>query len=318
MFKRARSSYGLQILKKRALRIAAAGLAVALVAGGVVLFLPGFIKNSRGDRTELLQFWSGGDYAAAYDLSRRSLESKPLDAVILTIHGFSAYQLATTQLNSQDTLSYIDQSIWSLRKALMIRSVKKDPRVLYVLGKAYYHKGPSYADLAVRYLELAKEEGSTAADLAEYLGLSYAAKHDYRGSVAAFSLALEPATANVAATDQAFDLLLLAMARSYIALNENESARPYLIRCADESKDAIVIAQARLLLGSILAQSGDLAGAEAEYTRVTQLDGQNAEAHFQLGELYDKNGDTVKARAEWRKTIRIDPTHGPARSRLSM
>jgi Flp pilus assembly protein TadD len=317
MFKKPRSSYGVQILKKRALRTAAVGLALALTVGGLVRFLPDFMNHSQGDRTELLRLWSGGDYPAAYALSRGQLETKPLDAVMLTIHGFSAYQLATTQLSAQDRLAYIDQSIWSLRKALLIRSVQKDPRALYVLGKAYYHKGPSYADLAVRYLEASRKDGFSAADLAEYLGLSYAAKHDFRRSVAAFSLALEPG-ATEGAAEQSLDLLLLAMARSYIALNEHDSARPYLIRCAEESRDSIVVAQARLLLGSILAQSGDLAGAEAEYFRVTQLDGQNAEAHFQLGELYDKTGDTVKARSEWRKTIRIDPTHGPARSRLSM
>jgi len=165
---------------------------------------------------------------------------------------------------------------------------------------------------------MANEASFKTADLAEYLGLSYAALRDYRRSVAAFTQALQPAAIDGAETEQIADLLLLSIARSYVALGDSDSARPYLTRCVDESKDSLVIAQARLLLGSIMAQAGDLAGAELQYTTVIELDAQNAEAHFQLGELYHNAGDTVKARAEWRKTIRIDPTHGLAHSRLSM
>jgi tetratricopeptide (TPR) repeat protein len=178
------------------------------------------------------------------------------------------------------------------------------------LGKAYYYKGQGYADLAVEYLEKAWAANFKANDIPEYLGLAYATLGDYRSSVAAFSLALtgdwEPS-----------DVLLLAIARSYLAMDEMEAARAYLVRCLQVSRDSNIIIVARLLLGNTLFKIGDLAGAEIEFLIVIEESGENAEAYFQLGELYALGGDTTRARAEWRRALRLDPTHGPARSRLN-
>jgi tetratricopeptide (TPR) repeat protein len=204
----------------------------------------------------------------------------------------------------------VDDSIWSLRKALLSRDSSQDGRIFYVLGKAYYYKGQGYADLAVNYLEKAWDANFRARDIPEYLGLAYAALGDYRSSVSAFSLSL---TGEI----EPSDILLLAIARSYLAMEELEAARAYLVRCLQVSRDSNTIVVARLLLGNTLAKTGDLEGAEAEYLRVLEESGENAEAYFQLGELYALRGDTTRARAEWRRALRLDPTHGPARSRLN-
>ena len=260
------------------------------------------------ERRELQTLFETGAFERAFAQSREMLVQRPLDFFLLTINGFSAYQVAIAQINRHDTLSYINDGIWSLRKAMLLREGASDGRVFYVLGKAYYHKGPAYASLAVRYLGKALTAGFSAPDIPEYLGLAYASLGDFRGSVAAFSLA----------EGEASDMLLLSIARSYFMLDELEPAKDYLFRCLEISRDSRTRTAARLLLGYILFQTGDISGAEAEYLRIIEEDGENAEVSYQLGVLYAYVGDTTRARAEWRRAHRIDPAHASARNRLGL
>ncbi|MDR0495986.1 MAG: tetratricopeptide repeat protein, partial [Treponema sp.] len=247
-------------------------------------------EYSAGGRRQLRELFESGSFEAAYYQSAQLLTEKPLDSYLLTIHGFSAYQLAIAQINNFDTLSYVDDCIWSLRKAMLLGENSRDGRILYVLGKAYYYKGPGYADLAVDYLEKTRAVYYRAADIPEYLGLAYALIKDYRSSVAAFTLALT-------ADKEPSDVLLLSIAQSYLALEEMEPAHAYLVRTLEVSRDSKTIAAGRLLLGNTLAKSGDIAGAEAEFLKVLEENSENADAHYQLGELYAMGGDTTRARA---------------------
>jgi tetratricopeptide (TPR) repeat protein len=311
--KNSRSEYGARFHRKQIIRTVAIVVIGVVLVCGIVFFFTGWRSRLGDEKKELLQYWEEGDYNRAFALSGEKLEAKPMDYFLLTIHGFASYQLAVAQINTFDTLTYIDESIWSLRKALLSKEGADDPRVHYVLGKAYYYKGRGYADLSVAYLEEARLASYTAGDIPEYLGLAYAEIQDYHNSVAAFSLAL---------TDQGgegpSDLLLLSIAHSYMALGESEAAMAYLIRCVDTSRDSTSTVAARLLLGDILGQAGDRAGAEAQYLTIIEEDGENAEAYFRLGELYAGTGDTTRARAEWRRAVRIDPAHIGARERLGM
>ncbi len=309
MIGRARSSYGALILKRRALRSIAFISIVALLTAASAFGFVYWVRHGSGDRSAALKAWTDGAYDVVYRSAEAKLEEAPLSSFWLIMRGFSAYQLATAQINNQDTLVYIDESIAVLRKATLVGAGRMEARVSYVLGKAYYQKGPQYADQAVANLEAALAAKIDAPDIHEYLGLAYAALHDYEKSVIAFSEALD---------SDPSDLLLLAIAKSYIELGEKDSARAYLIRCAENSKDTHVIIQAKLLIGRILLEGGDAAGAEKEYLSILEIDTENAETHFALGELYYAAGDAVKARSEWRRTLRIDPAHGPARARLSL
>lgn len=290
-----------------------------LLFGGILLILVSLVpavyfklKDHRGnERKELRVFFNTGNFEEAFSQSRRMLKEDPMDFFLLTVNGFSAYQLAIAQINNFDTLSYVNDCIWSLRKALLHREGAQDGRILYVLGKAYYNKGTGYADLAVNYLEKARAAHFLAEDIPEYLGLSYAAIGDFRSSVAVFAEAL------VAGPDPS-DVLLLSIARSYMALNEYEQAIAYLVRCLEISRDSKTSAAARLLHGNVLLSLGDYSGAEADYLKVIDENGENAEAHFQLGELYALLGDQTRARAEWRRTLRIYPAHALARIRLNI
>jgi tetratricopeptide (TPR) repeat protein len=295
-----------------------------------------FIVNNRdgNERKTLRHLWEEGSYEKVFDLSKAELEKYPLDYFFLTTHGFAAYQLAVAQINNDDTRSYLDACIWSLRKALLVREGARDGGLRYVLGKAYYAKGTGYADLAVKFLEEARSLSYAAWDIPEYLGLAYAGIHDYRRSVAAFTLALIPPELSGEGSgesggeipenfpgdgpDYPQDLLLLTIARSYLELEEWDAAKAYLWRCVETSRDSDRIMTARLLLGETLANSNDKAGAEAQYLRILEEMGENAEAHYRLGELYAAGGDATKARFEWRTALRIDPAHRQSRLRLNI
>ncbi|MDR2535771.1 MAG: tetratricopeptide repeat protein [Treponema sp.] len=289
-----------------------------------IVFFKDWKAKLGNEKQELAQLWEDAAYDKAFAMSDDLLAAKPVDYFLLTVRGFSAYQLGIAQINSYDTLTYIDTCIWSLRKALLIKNSSEDGRIQYVLGKAYYYKGFGYADLAVKFLEEAREAAYNAPDIPEYLGLAYAALQDYRSSVASFTLALKPLEIGQPFSDDTrdgmypSDLLFLAIARSYIALNELETAHAYLMRCVETSRDSKRIIAARLLVGEILRKRGDIRGAESQYTAILNEGGENAEAHYQLGEIYAASNDPTRARAEWRKAIRIDPAHRQARIRINM
>ncbi len=273
-------------------------------------------QNRLGVHTsEIVQLWEDGIYSETYRLAGEELEKKPMDFFLLTMHGFSSYQLALAQINNHDIQIYIDECICSLRKALLVRGGTRDPRVWYVLGKAYYYKGPYYADLAVKYLEEARGMSYQTSDLSEYLGLAYAAAHDYRNSVAALSMSLDPSGSDNTGIS---DLRLLTIAQSYLGLGENESARAYLVQCIEHSKDGDIVLKARLLLGSVLLELGDTTGAVQQFDTINEVSGGNADAYYQLGEIYAAAGDAARARAEWRKAVKVNPSHIPSRAKLNM
>jgi tetratricopeptide (TPR) repeat protein len=310
---RTRSDYGVRIHRRQAIHTALTVLIGLLLIASLAVFFIGWRHRVGNEKKRLLQLWEEGSYEEVFGISEKWLENKPMDYFYLTLYGFASYQLAVAQINAFDTLTYIDKSIWSLRKALLFKEGAADFRVPYVLGKCYYYKGLPYADLAVKYLEEAQRGSYNAGDIPEYLGLAYASIHDYRSSVSAFSLALNNLDA-----DYPSDILLLSIARSYMALEEFDSARAYLVRCLENSRDFKTRVSARLLLGDLLGKAGDSAAAEAQYLAILEESGENAEAHYQLGELYTAGGDPTRARAEYRKAVRIDPAHRLAKARLNM
>jgi tetratricopeptide (TPR) repeat protein len=317
---RTRSDYGLRIHRVKTIHKTLLLAGTLLLVSASLLFIVSRRSRSGNERKELLKYWEAGSFDQVYRVSSAELNSRPLDYFLLTLHGFSAYQLGIAQINHADTLKFIDEAVWSLRKARLLKNSQNDGRVYYVLGKAYYYKGAGYADMAVRYLEEARSLRYQAGDIPEYLGLAYAALRDYRSSVEAFSQALMPAEESPESPDAAFpsDVLLLSIARSYMALEETETARAYLLRCVEISRDTNTRTKARLLLGEVLSAAGDLAGAEIQYTAVLEEADDNAEAHYQLGELFSAGGDVTRARAEWRRAYRIDPAHPRARARLGI
>jgi len=278
----------------------------------IFIFFFGVKFREAGNKKKLLVNWEQGAWMETYETSKEALTLKPMDTFYLTINGFAAYQAAMAQINNTGALEFIDQSIWSLRRALLGKNTDKDGRIRYVLGKAYYAKGPDYADLSVRYLEEAKSVQLNAGDLNEYLGLAYAAIKDYGKSIEALTASLDSA-----GKDEDSDLLLMRIAQSYMGLEDWEAAKSYLIRCTSASRDTGLAQKSRLLLGKVLRNSGDLDGAIAVFDSVLEESGENAEAAFEIGEIYASRGEMIRARAAWRRAHRADPNFAPVLSRLN-
>ncbi|MDR2467891.1 MAG: tetratricopeptide repeat protein [Spirochaetaceae bacterium] len=309
-----RFDYGGRVKRRHKVQIIAGICAAALIITGIIVFFSGKKSSSGSNNKDLAQLWKDGSYLAAFEVSEHELQEKPMDFFLLMIHGFSAYQIAIAQINNFDMLSYIDRAIWALRKAQLTKQGEHDGRIKYALGRAYHYKGPAYAELCVRYLEEARAAAFYAEDIPQFLGLAYASVHDYENSIVAFSEALNAEEEK----DGPSDLLLLAIARSYIELRDASSARPYIMRAIEVSRDWNAIAQARLLLAGILTNEGDTAGAELQIRTVLSEGGENAEAHYRLGVLYDMRNDYYRARAEWRRAYSLDPNYTPVREKLNL
>ncbi|MCL2800853.1 MAG: hypothetical protein FWD28_03740 [Treponema sp.] len=305
------SSYGRHIYLLKRIRSIGIIFAAVLAIVMSIFFFSQLRSSVTNERREILRVWNDGNYEQAYNISKNALLEKPVDYFLLTINGFSAYQMGISQINNQSTLKFINECIFSLRKAVMKKEAAKDGRVYYVLGKAYGHKGAEYADLAVKYLEMARKLSYNAQDIPEFLGLAYAAYGDYRSSIAAFSMAFVPGKA-------ASDNLLLSIARSYIAMDDYQMAYGYLLRCVETSPDSRAVAMSRLMLAEIYRNTEEFSKAEEQYRKILEDSGENAEVRFQLGELYHLIGDTTRARSEWRTAYRQDPSHSRARARLNI
>jgi len=303
------SRYGRQIYNLKRIRTVGLiffGLLIAAVSIFLVLRVKDGVSN---ERREVLRVWNEGDYENAYNISKDFLLEKPVDYFLLTLNGFSAYQLGISQINNQNMLFYINECIFSLRKALLHN--KKDGQVYYVLGKAYWYKGAEYSDLAVKFLEMADSLSYNVSDISEYLGLAYAAYGDYRSSVEAFSRTFVPG-------ETPSNNLLLPIARSYIAMEEYNMAMSYLQHSIANSPDSNSVIISRFMLAEIFRILNDYDNAEKQYISILDETGETAEVNFQLGELYFLQGDTTRARSQWRIAYRQDPLHARARARLNI
>jgi len=135
------SSYGRHIYILR--RIRTIGIVfVSILVVVFSVFAVSKIKNgAKNERKELSRIWNDGDYEKAYTISKAALQEKPVDYFLLTINGFSAYQMGIAQINSQNTLAYINECIFSLRKALLHKEAAKDGRFFMFWEKPTVTRG---------------------------------------------------------------------------------------------------------------------------------------------------------------------------------
>ncbi|GMO15611.1 MAG: tetratricopeptide repeat protein [Spirochaetaceae bacterium] len=307
-----RFDYSIRAKRRQKLQVAGGIALIIVVVAGIVFFSGGREQDNYNQR-DIARLWREGAYLSVFEFSEKELQKDPMDFFLLMVHGFSAYQIAVAQINAFERLSYIDRSIWALRKAQLTKQGEHDARIKYALGRAYHYKGAEYAELCIQYLEDARLADYKAEDIPQFLGLSYAQVHDWERSIAAFSEALNSETENGPS-----DLLLLAISRSYIEMKDRASAKPYIMRAIELSKDWSTISKARLLLAGALMDDGDFNGAEAQIRTVLSEGGENAEAHFRLGVLYEMRNDYYRARAEWRRAFNLDPDYIPVREKLNL
>lgn len=273
-----------------------------------------YISKNRGtvSRNQVINGWKKFDYQEVYNLTEKLLLKNPLNNFALVYHGYACFFLALSKLDSTEAQNFLDESINSLRIALHDTQGSTRSQIEYILGKAYFYKNTVssyyYSDLAINYLEAAREHGYKADDIAEYLGLSYAVLNMPMESISAFTEAL--------IVRESFSLLL-SIAEQYYKTNQGNVAKQYLFRIVNNCNDDNLVNKSQNLLALIYIDEGNYSEARETFSSILKKNQNSADAYYGLGVIYEKQGDLVKARAEWRKALKVHVNHAGALNKLS-
>lgn len=261
----------------------------------------------------LYDMWEAKNYQRVYEISGNILEKSPLHNTARAFRGYSAFMLAVSQ--SEDislSQSYLDDAVNNLRVALQNARPSSLAELEYALGRTYFMKNRTssyhyYADLAVKYLEMAQEGGYSAKDISELLGLSYASLGETEKSIAAFTEAL---------LVRESDTLLFDIAKQYFANSQGSAAKQYLYRVISTTQDEERLLASHSLLGKIYIDEGNYADAKKEFEVILEKNEFNADAYYGLGVIYEKQGDMARARSQWRKCLSLQVNHPDAMKKL--
>ncbi len=305
------------ISRRRRMRIAVilsalAILAFALSVVGAAIDRGPF-SSAGGSRpvpkSAILNQWKAKDYDTVLQSTGNSLGARPIDPFYLVFNGLASFYKAVAMPESDERTALLDNTVVSIRKALASgRKMPVRAQAEYVLGKAYYHKGSDYYDLAAVYLEASVGHGYVANDSHEYLGALYAGLGQSSKAIGHFEKALEVGKS---------DLLLLSTAKAYAEAGENGKSEALLQEIISTGTDALIREKAGLLLGNIFRGRREFARAEEFFNAVLSKNPDSADAYYNLGLVYQDKGDPVRARAAWRKAVSIDPMHQASRQKLS-
>ena len=264
-------------------------------------------SNNPGKNEKIMAMWESHQYEDLIKYTDELLTKNSTDFHALVFNGFSSFYEGLSHFSLEERIPYIDKAVVSLRKALVFNDKNLTAEIYYVLGKAYYHKGHFYTDLAIKYLEKSIANNFQGDDVYEYLGLIYSAAGQKEKSAENFEKAVEKNPS---------DLLYLALAQVYLELDQDSKAEEYLIRTSNKTSDNELEEKSYFLLTEIYEKRNDIIKMEDMLKKILHKNPRSADAYYKLGEIYEKNGDNVKARSEWRKALRIDPEHYGARLKL--
>ncbi len=301
--------------KSHLLRNIIRAAAVVAVTSAIAFSVYFGIKKYQSGRITIKtikEAWAEYDYQKVYELCKVFLQDNTYNNTALTYYSYACFFLAQSQTDTQQAQSYLDECINNIRIALYEADSSLVPQLQYMLGRAYFSKNTItthyYADLAVKYLLLAKDNGYAADDIAEYLGLSYASLGMTMESIAAFTEAL---------LVRESDFLLLSIAEQYYKAEQLNASEQYLYRIIKNSDNQDIVLKSENLLGNIYMDREDYDAAMQEFENVLKKNENSADAHYGIGVIYEKQGNIVKARAEWRKALKIQVNHPGALQKMS-
>lgn len=302
--------------KKRfaVLRIISFSAIIVVIVMAILIGILSLVRfqQSKVSIKTIQEAWKKYDYQTVYELSKIYLQDKPFNNTALTYYSYACFYLSQEQTDTLQAQTYLDDSIIKLRIALYDANSKLVPQLQYMLGRAYFYKDTIathyYADLAVKYLLSAKNNGYVADDIAEYLGLSYASLGMTMESISAFTEAL---------LVRESDSLLLAIAEQYVNAKQYSAAEQYLFRIIKNSENDEIIIKSELLLGNIYIEKEEYDLAIKEFENVLKKNENSADANYGIGVIYEKQGNLVKARAQWRKALKIQVNHPGALQKMA-
>jgi tetratricopeptide (TPR) repeat protein len=246
---------------------------VVIAAGAVLLWQLGIFGRLGGlfrresEPLPLSELWNNRLYEEIITRCDQRLEQDPLDTQALVFRGFSYFYRAVSEVTLEERIPFLDESIVSLRRALLAADNPWAIETDYVLGKAYYHRGKYYYDLTIDYLGRALESGYQADDMYEYLGLASTQLDRTEEGLRYFHKALEKNPS---------DLLLLMIGQSYLQLSRTAEAEEYLLRALNKTEDKAVEKRCRFFLGQLYFDRQDYFKAEKEYLQIIEIDPNSA------------------------------------------
>jgi tetratricopeptide (TPR) repeat protein len=265
--------------------------------------------------SELIQLWSERDYPAVVERAEQVIESAPFDPQALTFGGFGHFYMGVDALEDNEQQFHLERSVQLLRKANLLERAPLAAERDYVLGKAYFHKGDQYMDLAISKMEDSLAAGYDAPDSRSYLALAYAGTNAYEESAVWFERAMEDAEERENLSD--LNALRVRAAESYSAIGEYQRAETLLRAAIDSLDDEFLRLMARNRLAEVFIDSERLNEAESFIESTLDQYPESADAHYYLGVVFHMTDRPVEARAAWRTARDLDPNHAAALAGLA-
>ena len=250
------------------------------------------------------EMWDKKQYSKIIEYGDTVLEKNPMDRNTLIFTGYAYFYQGISILDMDERNSCMEKAVVLLRQALLTEG-KENADVMYVLGKAYYHLGFYYCDLAIKYLTEALNSGCDSKDIYEYLGLAYSKLDMSDHAVENFEKSMEINPS---------DVLTLTLAQEYIKADNLDKAGFYLDKAKD---DNAVLKEKRLLLqGQRYLGLKEFDKAMDCLSKVLDLNPGSADAYYYTGEVYEAKGEMQKAKAQWRKAYNLNPDHHKSKLKL--
>ncbi len=306
-------------LKKRRLRrmaLLALIAAAMLVAAVLVPRVLSSYEAMSGKRThalslvEVAALWENRDIQAVKAACDNALSINPSDGGYLAFKGLSLFYLSLAESEVENRSVLLEDTVFTLRKALLSCPVPLEKAALYTLGKAYFHKGFDFYPEAIEYLTRSMHDGTPPlADAWEYMALASQRLGLQSDSVSFFRQAMElkPSSAELKA----------AAAKAYLELGDLVEAESLASTARVATVDDYVRERCSFILADIYRLQGRHDEALDLYGQIKESNPESADAWFYEGLVYEETGDPIKARASWRKAVSIDPMHTGARQKLA-
>ena len=250
------------------------------------------------------EMWEKKQYAQIIEYGNTVLEKNPMDRNTLIFTGYAYFYQGISILDMEERGACMEKAVVLLRKALLTEG-RENTDVMYVLGKAYYHQGFYYCDLAVKYLNESLRRGCTSKDIYEYLGLAYSKLDMSDHAIENFEKSMEVNPS---------DVLILTLAQEYIKAGNFDKAGYYLDKAG--SDNAVLKEKKLLLQGQRRLGLKEYDKAIEYFDKVLELNPGSADAYYYIGEVYEAKGELQKAKAQWRKAYNLNPDHHKSKLKL--